>query len=101
MLPEEVVTTSPDLAPRFTGDVVILVPGRKFSEFDTIPVIDPSAPCLKLLTTGILSLIGAAFFGTAALGAAVVMTMTPTFSGSGVTWACGSTSGTQYLPSSC
>lgn len=46
------VTTSPFLAPFFTGDVVILVPLRKFFELLILPVIDPSAFCLKLLITG-------------------------------------------------
>lgn len=46
------VTISPALAPFFTGDVVILVPVRKFFELLTIPVIDPSGFCVKLLTTG-------------------------------------------------
>ena len=61
LLPEEVVTISPDLAPFFTGDVVILVPLRKFLELLIVPVIDPSAFCLKLLTTGTL-LAAAGFF---------------------------------------
>lgn len=52
---------SPDLAPFFTGDVVILVPLRKFLELLIVPVIDPSAFCLKLLTTG-TSLGTAGFF---------------------------------------
>lgn len=52
LLPEEVVTTSPALAPFFTGDVEILVPERKFLELLIIPLIDPSAFCLKLLRTG-------------------------------------------------
>lgn len=52
---------SPDLAPFFTGDVVILVPLRKFLELLIVPVIDPSAFCLKLLTTG-TSLATAGFF---------------------------------------
>jgi hypothetical protein len=42
LLPDEVVTTSPALAPRFTGEVVISVPFLKLLEFLTIPVIDPS-----------------------------------------------------------
>lgn len=54
------VTISPALAPFFTGDVVILVPVRKFFELLTIPVIDPSAFCVKLLTTG-TSLVAAGF----------------------------------------
>lgn len=61
MLPDEVVTISPALAPFFTGDVVILVPLRKFLELLTLPEIDPSAFCLKLLTTG-TSLATAGFF---------------------------------------
>lgn len=63
MLPDEVVTTSPDLAPRLTGEVVISVPFLKFLEFLTIPVIEPSLFCVNLLTIGIPSLttLGAAF----------------------------------------
>lgn len=52
LLPEEVVTTSPALAPRLTGEVVISVPLRKFFEFLTIPVMEPSGFCVNLLTTG-------------------------------------------------
>lgn len=34
-------------------------------------------------------------------GNAVTMTLTPAIGGGGVTWVCGATAGTQYLPSSC
>ena len=64
LLPDDVVTTSPDFAPRLTGLVVISVPFLKLFEFLTRPVIDPSLFCLNLLTIGIPSLatFGAAFF---------------------------------------
>lgn len=56
------VTTSPALAPFFTGDVEILVPERKFFELLIIPEIDPSAFCLKLLITGTSLATAAGFF---------------------------------------
>ena len=65
MLPDEVLTTVPAFAPRGTGEVVISVPVRKVLEFRTIPVMDPSAFCLNLPMTGMLSATGAAFFGAA------------------------------------
>lgn len=70
LLPEEVVTTLPAFAPRATADVVISVPVRKFLEFRTIPVIEPSAFCRNLPMMGMSSAMGAAaFFGTVAFGA--------------------------------
>ncbi len=66
MLPDEVLTTVPAFAPRGTGEVVISVPVRKVLEFRTIPVMDPSAFCLNLPMTGMLSgTTGEAFFGGA------------------------------------
>ena len=66
MLPDEVLTTVPAFAPRGTGEVVISVPVRKVLEFRTIPVMDPSAFCLNLPMTGMLSgTTGAAFLGGA------------------------------------
>ena len=38
---------------------------------------------------------------TTNLGAAVTLLMAPTYTTSGVTWACSASAGTQYLPSSC
>lgn len=70
MLPEEVVTTSPALAPRLTGEVVISVPLRKFFEFLTIPVMEPSGFCVNLLTTGTSS--------ATTLGGAVFLAPAPT-----------------------
>lgn len=63
------MTTSPDFAPRRTGDVVISVPLRKFLEFRTIPVIEPSEFCLNLLTIGMLSETEVCFLDAVALGA--------------------------------
>ena len=67
--PEEVLTTVPAFAPLGTGEVVILVPLRKLGELETIPVNEPSAACLNLLRTGMLSAT-ATFFGAVFLGAA-------------------------------
>lgn len=46
------MTTVPDLAPFFTGDVVISVPARKPFELLTLPTIDPSAFCRHCDNTG-------------------------------------------------
>ena len=54
MLPEEVVTTCPFLAPFFTGDVVMFVPSLKPLAFFTRPVMLPSLFCLKFDIVGML-----------------------------------------------
>lgn len=54
MLPEEVVTTCPFLAPFFTGDVVMFVPSLKPLAFFTRPVMLPSLFCLKFVIVGML-----------------------------------------------
>jgi len=47
---------SPDLAPRFTGEVVIVSPFLNLLDPDTFPVTVPSAFWTKLLMVGMLSL---------------------------------------------
>lgn len=53
---------SPFLAPFLTGDVVTVVPLRKFLELLMLPVIDPLAFCLKLLISGTSLATAAGFF---------------------------------------
>lgn len=47
------MTVEPDVAPFFTGDVVISVPFLYCFELLTSPVIDPSGFCLHLVSIGI------------------------------------------------
>ena len=45
--PDPVLTTVPAFAPRWTGDVVILVPLRNALELLMMPVMEPSAFCVQ------------------------------------------------------
>mmetsp|Transcript_18983 Transcript_18983/g.23353 ORF Transcript_18983/g.23353 Transcript_18983/m.23353 type:complete len:272 (-) Transcript_18983:20-835(-) len=60
LLPDEVVTTEPFLAPVLTGEVDILCPVRNTFELLTLPVIEPSEFCFHCFKIGIPS-----FFVTA------------------------------------
>lgn len=78
------------------------------SEYATVEgTIPPSTVAVSNITQGMTSSL--TWDGTSitivadssSLGAAVTLTMTPTLTASGVTWACAATAGTRYMPSSC